>query len=177
MPPPDSELARWFAAEIEPHEDALRAYLNGMASASDIDDIVQDAYARLLQVRERTAIESPRGLLFAIARNIARDMGRRQTMAKTFFVAEIDSSLVFDEAPGVSESVSRRQEADLLAEAIRGLPRRCREILILRKFEHRSQREISELLGISEHTIEAQITKAIRRCTEYMLRKGARRNS
>jgi len=173
MPSPTVETARWFAQYVQPHELSLRGYLHGMVSPSAIDDIVQETYHHLLRAYERGPIESPRGLLFATARNVARDLGRRHAVAKTISVAETDISRVLDGAPGVPEVVARNQEADLLAAAIRELPDRCREILILRKYENLSHREIAHQLGISEHTVESQLTKALHRCQEFFLRNGA----
>lgn len=174
MPPQSTELAGWFAQEVQPHEPALRGYLHGLVPPADVDDLVQETYARLLRAWERGPIESPRGLLFATARNAARDFFRRRAAANTFPITESEGSRVFDPAPGVAETVSRRQEEDLLAEAIAALPPRCREVLLLRKFENLSQREIASRLGIAEHTVEAQLTKALRRCAEYFVRLGAR---
>lgn len=173
MPPQDPEQARWFASELQPHEAALRAYLRSQfSSLPDADDVVQETFIRVLQARERGPIESPRGLLFATARNAARDLLRRRAVAQTSSIAEIDDSRVFDHAPGVSEVVSRRQETDLLAAAIAELPPRCREILVLRKFENLSHREIAQRLGIAEHTVEAQLTKALHRCEDFFARHG-----
>lgn len=170
----DGGIAQWFATEVQPHEPALRAYLHGLVNGPDVDDLVQETFVRVLRARERRAIESPRGLLFATARNAARDLFRRRSVANAIPIAEIDDSLVFDEAPGVAETVSRRQETDLLTRAISALPPRCREILVLRKFENLSYREIATRLGISEHTVEAQLTKALHRCEEFFARHGAR---
>lgn len=162
----------WFAAELAPHEPALRAYLHGLVGASDVDDLIQDTYVRVLRARAAGAVASPRGLLFATARNAARDLFRRRAVANPVPIAEIDGSRVFDEAPGVAETVSRRQENDLLAAAIAELPPRCREILVLRKFENLSHREIAQRLGIAEHTVEAQLTKALHRCEAFFARHG-----
>lgn len=159
-------------AELAPHESALRAYLHGLVSSPDIDDIVQETYARILRARERGPIASPRGLLFATARNVARDLFRRRSTANTFPIAETDTSRVFDDAPTAAETASRRQETELLADAIAELPPRCREILVLRKFENLSHREIARQLGISEHTVEAQLTKALHRCEDFFARHG-----
>ena len=167
-----SNPSQWFAIELAPHEPALRAYLHGIARPSDIDDLVQETYARLLRAREHSPIKSPRGLLFATARNAARDLFRRRAVANTIPITEREASCVFDEAPGVAETVSRRQETDLLAAAIAELPPRCREILVLRKFENLSHREIAEKLGLAEHTVEAQLTKALHRCEEFFARHG-----
>lgn len=170
--PAAGSVSRWFVAEVQPHEEALRAYLHGLVPPSDFDDIVQETYLRLLRARERGPIASPRGLLFAIARNAARDRFRRHATADTFPIAEIDESRVFDDAPNAAETASRQQETDLLTAAIAALPPRCREILVLRKFENLSHREIAQRLGIAEHTVEAQLTKALHRCEEFFARHG-----
>lgn len=166
------DVARWFAAEVQPHERALRGYLHGLVGPAEVDDLVQETFARLLRAHARGPIEHPRGLLFATARNAARDFFRRRATANTIPIAEIDGSRVFDDAPGVSDTVSRRQENALLEAAIASLPPRCREILVLRKFENFSHREIAQRLGIAEHTVEAQLTKALHRCEEFFARHG-----
>ena len=171
MPPPD--FARWFAEHLQPHESSLRAYLHARISPSDVDDIVQETYARVLRVWARGPVESPRGLLFATARNLARDTFRRHTIVRILPIAEIDDSRVFDDAPSAAETVSRRQEAAMLDTAIAALPPRCREILLLRTFECLSHREIARRLGIAEHTVEAQLTKGLHRCAEYFVKHGA----
>ena len=173
MPPQDSEQASWFASEVQPHEVALRAYLRSQfSSLIDPDDVVQESFARLLRARERGPIESPRGLLFATARNAARDLLRRRATAQMCPITETEERCVFDDAPGAPEIVSRRQESVLLAAAIQELPPRCREILVLRKFENLSHREIARRLSIAEHTVEAQLTKALHRCVEFFARHG-----
>ena len=169
---PRSDAAFWFAEQVQPHEPALRGYLHGLVGQGEIDDLVQETYARLLRARERGPIEHPRGLLFATARNAARDLFRRRAAASTIPIAEIEGSRVFDPAPAASEVASRRQETEILEAAITALPPRCREILLLRKFENLSHREIAEKLGIAEHTVEAQLTKALHRCEEFFARHG-----
>ena len=167
---PQSDHNAWFTAELAPHEPALRAYLHGLVNPSDIDDLVQETYARLLRARDRGKIESPRGLLFATARNAARDLFRRRTTANTIPITESVERCVFDDAPNAAEAASRRQETDLLAIAIAELPARCREVLVLRKFENLSHREIAERLGITVHTVEVQLTKALHRFEDFFAR-------
>lgn len=173
MPPHDLETARWFAEHVQQHEALLRGYLRGLAAPADVDDIVQETYARVLRAHGRGPIESPRGLLFATARNVTRDLFRRRAVSRTVSTSQFDVSQVIDHSPGVADTATRNNEADLLRSAIGALPDRCREILLLRKFENLSHREIAQKLGIAEHTVEAQLTKALRRCEEFFARKGA----
>jgi RNA polymerase sigma-70 factor (ECF subfamily) len=88
-------------------------------------------------------------------------------------VTESELHGVMDESPGTAEVVSRWQEIELLADAIEALPERCRAVFLLRQFENLPQREIAARLGIAEHTVESQLTKALRRCEEFLAARGA----
>lgn len=174
--PPPSEQARWFNSEVQPHEASLRAYLQRLVPAwSDVDDVVQESYVRILQAKKRGKIDSPRGLLFAIARNAARDLFRRRSTRSETQLEEIERSDLDTEAISVAETVSRQQEEELLAEAIQSLPERCRIVLTLRKLDGLSQKEISTRLGIAEHTVEIHLLNGLRRCGEYFARRGIKR--
>lgn len=172
MPPQNTETTVWFAKEVHPHEGTLRRYLLGIARPTDVDDLVQESYARLLRMREENRVRSTRGLLYTMARNAAHDLFRRRGRAPTIPITENEYLGVLDEKPGTVEIVSREQEIGLLADAIEALPERCRAVFILRQFENLSQREIAARLGIAEHTVESQLTKALRRCTEYFVARG-----
>lgn len=173
MPPQDSETAAWFAREVQPHEGMLRGYLMGLARPADIDDLVQESYLRVLRLREQGRMRSPRGLLFTVARNAAHDLFRRRGRRPTSPITENEFASVLDETPGAAEVVSRGQEIALLADAIEALPERCRAVFLLRQFENLSQRDIAQKLGIAEHTVESQLTKALRRCEDYFAACGA----
>ncbi|HEY1111557.1 MAG TPA: RNA polymerase sigma factor [Opitutaceae bacterium] len=172
MPPQDSETARWFAEHVQPHEGTLRGYLRGIVAWADVDDLVQETYARLLRTREVREVRSPRAFLFTTARNAALDLFRRRATAKSDSLTEIDWSRVSDTAPATPEVVSRQQEVELLRQAIAALPERCRAVLQLRRFEHLSHREIAQRLGIAEHTVEVHLANALRRCEKFFARNG-----
>ena len=168
MPPQDPEQARWFAEQLHPHEPVLRAWLQSRFSTDcDIDDIVQEAYVRVLQARETSEIESPKAYLFATARNLALGRVRRQKTCGESFLAEIDALGILDESADVRQAVARAQELELLTRAIQSLPTRCRQILTLRKLYGMSQKDVAAQLGITEHTVEAQGTIGLRKLAEF----------
>jgi RNA polymerase sigma-70 factor (ECF subfamily) len=171
MPPPSSDEARWFAEEVRPHEGSLLAYLRAAAPAAvEAKDLLQDSYLRLLRMRARGEIRSVRALLFAIARNAVSDAVRRKLSNREISGTELADLPVLDQAD-VVETVTRRQEQDLLADAIQELPTRCRDVLLLRKIHGFSQREIAARLGISENTVESLVSRGMRRCGRYMRRR------
>ena len=142
----------------------------------DVDDVIQESYLRILQAKKRGKVDSPRGLLFAIARNAARDLFRRRTTRSETRLEEIDPACAHTQAQSVVETVSQQQEEALLEEAIQALPERCRIVLTLRKFDGLPQKEIAARLGIAEHTVEIHLLNGLRRCSEYFARRGIHRS-
>ncbi len=171
--PTHQEQSRWFTEEVQPHESSLRAWLHHrFPSLPDIDDIVQESYARLIRAKQAGPISYAKAFLFTTARNAALDLFRRDRLAAIDRVTDVEKLNVIEDTPGVADTVSRQQELELLAEAIRTLPERCRQVLTLRKLYGLPQKEIAAQLGISEHTVEVQVGKGMRRCADYFAERG-----
>jgi len=173
MPPPDPEIARWFAEEVQPHEAALRAWLrNRFPTLKDADDLVQESYTRLLRTRHTGSIACARAFLFVTARNLALNQLRHLRHERPEGITELDASGVLDERTAIPESLARAEDLQLLIHAIQSLPDRCRQVVTLRKIYGFSQREVALRLHISEHTVEAQGAIGLRKCIEYFRRNG-----
>jgi RNA polymerase sigma-70 factor (ECF subfamily) len=172
---PESE-SRWFQEEIGPHERELRAYLRGrFPTLHDVDDLVQETYSRVLRARARGRATLTRGYLFVVARNVALDLLRRERVFPVERLGDCAGRSVVEEKPDAAESLSHEQELALLAEAMRALPPRCREILTLRRIEGRSHREIAGRMGIAEGTVNAQLAIGLMRCRQYLCDHGVTR--
>jgi RNA polymerase sigma-70 factor (ECF subfamily) len=65
---------------------------------------------------------------------------------------------------------------ELLAAAIEALPQRCRVVVKLRKLRGLSYQEIAQQLGISVHTVNAQLAKGMMLCREYLRARGLERD-
>ena len=150
----------------------LRAWLTSrFPDCVEIDDIIQEAYAHVLAARAHgRELRSPKAFLFATARNRAIDLFRKHASNRTEAMAEMDDLAVLDDAYGIPEAVARNEELELLTQAIQSLPTRCRQVLTLRRLYGFSQQEIARRLGISENTVEHQVTIGVRKCTEFLSR-------
>ncbi|MGH7946540.1 MAG: RNA polymerase sigma factor [Opitutaceae bacterium] len=175
MPPQNTEQARWFIEEVQPHEPELRAFLSRrFPTVQDIDDLVQESYARLIRARHTGSLVEPRAYLFTTARNAAVDLFRRKRIVFIEDLAESRCLSVVDDRPDAAETASHAQEIELLIEAIRALPERCRAVLTLRKLHGFSYRDIASRMGISENTVNAQLAIGVVRCREYLEARGVR---
>lgn len=170
---PDTPNERWFAHEVLPNEPSLRAYLRvQFPRVTDIDDVVQSSYLRIWRKRAEYPISSVRAFLFTTAKRLAIDILRREKRSPISLVGDLSGLHVLDDEPAVAAKVGRAECVQLLVAAIDSLPKRCRQVVILRKLKFHSQREVAEMLGITEDGVEIQLTRGIARCREYLRRRG-----
>ncbi|MBI5423128.1 MAG: sigma-70 family RNA polymerase sigma factor [Opitutae bacterium] len=139
---------------------------------SDVEDVVQDAYARLMRAHASGPIANPKAFLFVTARNLALNHLRHQGYERPAGATEVDPLSVLDDALGAPETLTRREDFQVLIDAIQSLPDRCRQVVTLRKIYGLSQRETAERLGITENTVEAQGAIGLRKCIEFFRRRG-----
>ena len=168
------ERNAWLAKEILVHERALRGYLSRFfKNVADVEDVVQETYARLLSLNDADsiAVRNWHAFLFASARNVALDRIRKARVVSLDTLAEMGSADVLDQTPSADEALNARQELALLLETIASLPDRCREVLTLRKLYGLSQREIAQRLAITESTVEKHVAYGVRLCAERMFAK------
>ncbi len=171
-----AEDTRWFKEEVRPHERELRAFLQRrFPTIGDVDDVVQETYARLLRAREVGTATLTRAYLFVIARNVALDLVRRQRTVSLEGLGDFGQLSVVEERPDAAEALSHEQELQLLAAAMEALPPRCREILTLRRLQGLSHRAIAERLGIAEGTVNAQLAIGLIRCRQFLCAHGVSR--
>jgi RNA polymerase sigma factor (sigma-70 family) len=174
---PESGDLRLFSQEIYAHDASLKAHLrHSFPTVRDVDDVVQESYLRVWQRQLVRPIDSVKGFLFQVARHLALDHIRHERVSPVGTVTDFDASRVIDNSRDIAESASTNQEIEILLAALESLPARCRQIVILRKLQGMSQKEIAAKLGISEQTVQVQACRGLRRCSEYMRRRGVDRS-
>lgn len=175
MNPTPDDHARWFAEEVYPHGPSLKTYLRGAFPAmSDVEDVVQESYLRVWRARLAQPLRSSRGFLFRVARHLALDLVRRQRVSPIDPVQDFGALRVVDQAVDVAEFAAACDDLELLAAALESLPPRRREVMLLRKLEGLSQKEIAARLGLSELTVQVHIVRGLRSLAEYFQARGCR---
>lgn len=146
---------QWIADHILPWEAEVRRWLSRYTRtlyADDIDDLIQEAYARLWST-DFSHVKDGRRFLYTIVRNALHDQLRRARVVQIECVAEIDT-LDIEGAPGPERWVSARQQFEQLVRVLGKLTPQRRTVYQLRKFEELPLREIAQRLGITEKTVE-----------------------
>jgi RNA polymerase sigma-70 factor (ECF subfamily) len=168
-----SNRSKWLIEEVIPHEGDLRGWLcSRFSSVQDVDDVIQDAYARLLSAKESGAIVNPRAYLFICARNIALNRIRHLRYEKPPGTRDFDSTAIQDDLKIPSESAVLSDDVEILIKAIQSLPARCRQIITLRRLYGYSQKEVARKLGISEGTVEKQGKIGLKKCVKFFRSHG-----
>jgi RNA polymerase sigma-70 factor (ECF subfamily) len=175
MHPDAAEHDRWFVEHVAPHRPAVQAWLMArFPSLPDVDNVVQEAMARVFRARLKGPITAPRAHLFTTARNLALDTVRRQRVVRTEPITEATESFVSAEDQDVPTLVIRQEDLEVLTRAIGTLPERCRRVLTLRTAYGLTQKQIAQRLAVSESTVEKTMAQAIRGCADYFARGAGR---
>lgn len=160
----------WFKREILVHERLLMGFLRRVwPLQEEIADIRQEAYARVYEAATRSLPHSPKAFLFSIARYIMADRRRRERIVSIQSAGDYDFSNDIIEERSPDRSVGARQELVSLARAFDRLPAQSREVMWMRRVQELSQREVAHRLGITEKTVEHQVSKGSRLLAQYML--------
>lgn len=152
---------RWIADHILPWEFEVRRWLSRYIrslSGHDIDDLIQEAYARLWS-SDFSRVRDPRKFLYSVVHNVLHDQLRRARVVRIESVAEA-GALEIDQAPGPERWVSARQQYEHVLWILKKLTPQRRIVYQLRKFEGLSLREIAQRLGIAEKTVENHLRLA-----------------
>jgi RNA polymerase sigma-70 factor, ECF subfamily len=152
-----------FAAVYRRTAPGLRGFVRrslGAVDATVVEDVVQEAYLRLL----RSGFESAepkleRSYLFKIAANLMRDRYRRRRP---------EEELTTEPAGERPREGLRRDVSRLFAR----LAVKDRQILWLAHVEQRSHREVADILGLREASVRVLLLRARRRLAGLLESQG-----
>ena len=171
----ETEQSIWFVDSVLPYENGLRRWIKSRFSAiRDVDDLIQETFTRILKAHESGPVPNPQAFLFVVSRNLAINRLKRMNLEFPPEATEVDPHVLVDEMAGPFELAALQEEIDDLVSALQSLPDRCRQVMTLRKIYGLSQKEIGAELGISVHTVEAQVGIGLRKCRAFFHQRGYR---
>ncbi|MFT4047561.1 MAG: RNA polymerase sigma factor [Solimonas sp.] len=159
-----SEMVRRLFQE---HNRALIGFLIArLHSEAEAQDVAQEAYVRLLQLDQGSAVSFLRAHLFTIAGNLAIDRLRQRQ------VRERNSPQHFFEElltrPGPDRTAIAQEELAVIKTALRELPEKCRRAFMLHVFAGQSVQEIAAQMCLTDRMIRHYVARAMATCRQRM---------
>ena len=118
------------------------------------DEITSDVFVSAWLARERIRQPTVKGYLFAIARNLYRDMQRRHERH-----AELDEQMT-DRRINAQTHMEQTAEVGAVLAALQQLPEMDRTALLMRALDEMPYEEIAETLGIPVVTAKVKVYRA-----------------
>lgn len=158
-----NERASWLAQHILPYEPRLRAWLARRRVAElEIDDIVQEAYARLASMDSVEGVRNPRAYLLQTAHSIICTHLRRSQIVSIRAVEDAELWRFECQEPSPESRACDRDELHRIGEIVARFPKQVAAVFVLRRVEGLSQRDTAQRLNVSESTVEKHMAKGIR---------------
>lgn len=169
---------------FQKHVAGLRNFIRGhMVPEEDLEDVVQDVFARLMSFGDLEAklsanSGSNRAFILSIANNLIVDQVRRKRVRRNY-----DAKQQMDEAEKAYEispeaSVSASRELEFMKQVIMEMRPTWRNAFVLNRFKHMSYRQVADSMGVSLKQVEHFMAKAIDRIqkAERLLGKDGERS-
>ena len=120
------------------------------------EDLVQEAFIRLARSAHRISHPSKApAYLRSIVLNLARDHNRRGLMS-------LRHHLPFDEhTASIEDVITLREDQQLVIDALRSLPHRQRDCLVLRYYDELGIDDIASTLGISRNSVKTHLQRGL----------------
>ena len=137
---------------------------NIMHDASLTEDVLQEVFVKVWINREKSTIGNIKPYLFNACRNNAISKIRKAKWTSVH--EEVLETLSLK--PDIELKLNADDLKQEIDKATETLPKRCREIFYMSRFEHLSIQEISENLNISHRTVENQLSIALKHIRPYI---------
>jgi RNA polymerase sigma-70 factor (ECF subfamily) len=136
----------------------------------EVRDVIQEAFVRLWQMRERVDWARAEPLVYRIALNLAARRRRRSRLWQFVTLSDAPAAVTADPTDA-SDATAREQAVRC---AIDALPERHRRVLILAMHADMTYGEIGDVLGISAGTVGSRRNTAIRHLRGILEARHAR---
>lgn len=154
------ERALWLASHVLPLEAALRGWLRRSRQPEfEIDDIIQEAYAKLATAPDVSGIRNVKAYVYRTAYSVMVSRLRRKSVVSIQTLADLDVLQTAADEATPEEQVIARNELQVLMQILSRLPEKTRRIFLLSRVSGLSQKEIVRQTGYPESTVEKHIAK------------------
>jgi RNA polymerase sigma factor (sigma-70 family) len=165
-----------FVANIEKkHGQRLRRFLAARIriDASDVQDLAQEVFLRLLRIDRHDTIRSSEAYLFTIAHHVLhQEFMRRSAMPEAIEITALADEMESPPPTDPARRVEMQQEFEQLKRAVHQLSPKALAVLILHRRDGYSLEEVGARLGFSRSMAAKYLAKALSQCRQHYAQKG-----
>ena len=148
----------------------VRSIMKMSVQQQDVDDILQEAFIRVLRSDAQQEIKSPKGYLFVVSRNLVLKTLAQQSKD---IHSEIDEALLESDVDNsVEKELYQKLKFQRFSEVLNSLPEKHRRAILLRKLYCLSHKEIAKKMDISVSSVEKYIAKGLKQCKQSLHAQG-----
>ena len=138
-----------FALLFRRHQQELLKFAGQHSNVEVAEDLVQEAYVRLIRQSQTEKIENPRAYLYTITRNLSADYLRQgQIRSRYHDDSEFDLEYIPDQHPEVDVKVESQDRLKRCLDALDSLPEVYRHVFLLHRIDGMTYAEIGKALQI-----------------------------
>ena len=133
------------------------------------EDVAQSAFAKLAALDKPENVKNPRAYLYRAAHNEAIEYRRREATRRRN-ANDVERFIVGGVADDLDAErvIIAKQHVRIIENAIKAMPQKKRQILLLSAFEGWSKAKISRRLGVSETQVKRLYRQAIAECRDLI---------
>ena len=146
-------VTRWFRDYAE---DLQRFLAKRRVIESDIKDVCQEVYLRLLRFERTEVVKNPQAYLFRVAANVAHDFKLRQPQESALESEQLEVPASEPGPEQLAEAAFRRR---CLMAVLSNLPPLPRAALALQAQEDLTYDEIAARLGVTRRVVKRAIAR------------------
>ncbi len=168
----DEEIAQRASRErflfgflVDRYSDALTRYVRrlGVKNQDDVHDLIQDIFIKTYRNLQQFDVDLKfSSWLYRIAHNEVMSFFRRtKVRPQGHYVEDMEKALELIRADiDTEKAVQKNLDVKQIINIVNNLDSRLRSVIILKYFEQKSYREISDILHIPEGTVATLLHKA-----------------
>jgi len=171
-----------FQTVYDAFQPRIHRYLMRLVGEGEAEDLTQEVFAKVAQALENFRGESKLSTwLYRIATNAALDRLRSPAFRRNAQIDFTDDSIETDEIEiedrdawtgektlPVEQQFVRKEMNECIRDFIERLPENYRAVLVLSEVEELSNKEISDILGITLDTVKIRLHRAKRKLREEL---------
>ncbi|MGQ9673430.1 MAG: RNA polymerase sigma factor [Candidatus Aminicenantales bacterium] len=147
-----------ISALMDQYEKIFRFCLGFSKNPGEAEELMQETYLRAW--RKLASLQNPnhsREWLFKIARNTCLNHLRKRRMEK-LLALKLKPQISDENSP--EHQTLHKEEQQIFKTAVNRLPKKQRDVFILKEYSELSYQEIAKTLGIKEGTVMSRLSRA-----------------